>query len=235
MKTPTFILAICLVAAAFIGGMLYGRIKSEPEPQHLSLEQILSIKELHLVRHVYQDLFFLHKKNDKTKTIRAIVHVPVELTAYLNLKEIKVVYDHDSIKQVVLPHARLNEPHYKVNQLVVRETRSFQVYAGKDLYPLVGRYVGELLAERMDTVRNLAIANRILIQAEAEGKEYVEGLLKVAGKPWVKVTFGDDATDKEVMKFNAEQHKVLPLPLRTLTLAQLEEISFGFIPTMAHP
>lgn len=233
MKTLTYILAFCLVAAAFIGGMLYGRITSEREPQHLSLEQILSIKELHLVRHVYQDLFFMHKKNDKTKAIRAIVHVPVELTAYLNLKEIKVVYDHDSIKQVVLPHARLNDPHYKVDQLVVRETRSFQIYAGKDLYPLIGRYVGELLAERMDTVRDLAIANRILIQAEAEAKDYIEGLLKAARHANVKVTFGDEASDNEVIRFNADQRKMFSVPFRRHTQAQLEEVSFGFIPTLA--
>ncbi len=235
MKTLTYILAICLVAAAFIGVMHYGRVKSEPEPQHLSLEQILSIKELHLVRHVYQDLFFLHKKNDKTKAIRAIVHVPVELTAYLNLKEIKVVYDHDSIQQVVLPHARLNEPHFKIDQLVVRETRSFQVYAGKDLYPLVARYVGELLTERMDTVRNLAIANRILIQAEAEAKEYIEGLLKAAGRSDIQVTFGDEATDKEVIKFNVEQQEKYPVPAFKNTRAQLEEVSFEFVPTLAYP
>jgi hypothetical protein len=223
------------VAAAFIGGMLYGHSTSEPEPQHLSLEQILSIKELHLVKHVYHDLFFIHKKNDKSKAIRAIVHVPVEITAYLNLKEIKVVYGHDSIKQVVLPHAYLNTPNYKVDQLVIRETRSFQIHAGKDLYPLVGRYMGDILAERIDTVRNLAIANRILIQAEAEAKEYIEGLLKAAGRSDIQVTFGDEATDKEVIKFNVEQQEKYRTPSFRYTRAQLEEVSFGFVPTLAYP
>lgn len=235
MKSLTYILAISIVAASFIGGMLYGRIKSEREPQHLSLEQILSIKELHLVKHVYHDLFFLHKKNDKSKAIRAIVQVPVEITAYLNLKEIKVVYGHDSIKQVVLPHAYLNSPSYQMDQLVIRETRSFQIHAGKDMYPLVGRYLGDMLAARIDTVRHLAMANRILIQAESEAKEYIEGLLKAAGRADIQVTFGDEATDKEVIKFKVEHQEKYRVPLFRYTSGQLEEISFGFIPTLAYP
>ncbi|MEK6780694.1 MAG: DUF4230 domain-containing protein [Bacteroidota bacterium] len=230
MKPLTYILAVCLVVAAFIGGLLYTRFKPATMPQPLSLEQILSIKELHLVKHVYQDLFFLHKKNDKSKAIRAIVYVPVEITAYLDLKKIKVVYDHDSVKQVVLPHAYLNAPHYRVEQLVIRKTRSFQIHAGKDLYPLVGRYLGDILAERMDTVRNMAVANRILVQAEAEGKEYITGLLIAAGRADVKVTFDNEATDTEVIRFNAEQRKMLRVPSRTHTHAQIEKIAFGFIP-----
>jgi hypothetical protein len=191
MKPLTFILAISILAAAFIGGMLNGHVTSETKPQHLSLEQILSIKELHLVKHVYQDLFFLHKKNDQKKPIRAIVQVPVEITAYLNLKEIKVMYENDSIKEVVLPHAQLNTPLYKMNELQIRETRTFQVHAGKDHYPLVSRYLGEVIAERMEVMCTMAIANRILRQAEEEGKAYVESLLKAAGREDITIRVGE--------------------------------------------
>ncbi|MEQ8361552.1 MAG: hypothetical protein RH948_01720, partial [Cyclobacteriaceae bacterium] len=31
------------------------------------LEEVLVVKELHLVRQVYNDIFFLHRKNDQTK------------------------------------------------------------------------------------------------------------------------------------------------------------------------
>ncbi len=220
-----------LVAGIVLGGYLYHLInRPVPTVQQLSIEQILSIKELHLVKHVYQDLFFLHKKNDKTKAIRAIVHVPVEITAYLNLKESKVVYEHDSIKQVVLPHAYLHAPHYKLDQLVVRETRSFQICAGKDLYPLVGNYMGAIIAERMDTVRSMAVANRILVQAEAEGKAYIESLLKSIGRADIKVTFGNEEKDSDVIKFSeaGSEHQAIASP-RT-THIQLEAIPFGFIP-----
>ncbi len=213
-----------------LGGYLYHLVsKPAPTVQQLSLEQILSIKELHLVKHTYHDLFFLHKKNDETKAIRAIVHVPVEITAYLNLKEINVVYEHDSIKQVVLPHAYLHAPQYKLDQLVVRETRSFQIYAGKDLYPLVGNCMGALIAERMDTVRSMAVANRILVQAEAEGKTYIENLLKSVGRADIKVTFGNEATDTQVITYLAES-AISSDSKRADSRTRIDEISFGFMP-----
>jgi hypothetical protein len=97
------------------------------------LEQVLSIRELHLVKHTYNDLFFLHRKNDKAKAIRAIVRVPVVVTAHLNLKEIQLVKSGDSIKQIILPRAIVNEPQYHVEKMVLRETRTFPLYAGSDI------------------------------------------------------------------------------------------------------
>lgn len=106
MKTKV-IFAILLFAVGALAGILLFRQTTQPPetPQRLSLEQILTIKELHLVRHTYQDLFFLHKGNDKNKPMRAIVRVPVTVTAFIDLKEIKIVHEHDSVKQVVLPCA----------------------------------------------------------------------------------------------------------------------------------
>ncbi len=229
MKPLIPILALTIVIAAFIGGFYYGRNKQVALSQPLRLEQILSIKELHLVKHVYQDLFFLHKKNNPSKSIRAIVQIPVEITAYLNLKDIEVVYHHDSIKQVILPRAHLNAPQYKMDHMVIRQTHQFQLHFGKDLYPEVAVYLSEILKERMDTVRNLAAANRILLQAEAEGKTYIEDLLKAAGRSDVKVTFGADTIDHQVIRFKADPPKKIVHTSRTQTQTSLEALSFGFI------
>ncbi len=147
------------------------------------------LKELHLVKHTYTDLFFLHKKNNSDKPTRAIVQVPVTITAYLNLKEIQLIKENDSIKTIVLPHARLNEPNYHVDQMIVRETRSLQVHVGKDMYPLVGNYLKTRIAERVDTLRKAAITYRILTQAETEGKEYIKSLLNAVNRKDIKVVF----------------------------------------------
>ncbi len=230
MKPLIPILTVTVLTAIIIIIVWYSRPKPVTFSQPLRLEQILSIKELHLVKHVYQDLIFLHKKNNQTKAIRAIVQVPVEITAYLNLKEIQVIYRHDSIKQVVLPHARMNEPRYKIDQMVVRQTHALQVHFGKDLYPDVAAYLSILLKERMDTVRNLAVSNRILVQAEVEGKTYIESLLKAAGREDVIVTFGEDETNRQIIKYNANEQKWGKDISLEYKQARLEELSFGFIP-----
>ena len=224
MKPIIPILVIALIFAAYLSGRFHGRVKTPASPQQLTLEQILSIRELHLVKHTYHDLFFLHKHNDQSKAIRAMVQVPVTLTAYLNLKEVKIVWSGDSIIEMVLPAAQLNDPVYHIDRMTIRETHTFQLHAGKDLYPLVARYVSDLIQQRMDTSRNLAIANRILIQAEAEGKEYIEALLKTLGHTHIVVTFGDAAKDQEVEVY-VQHHlkeKKKSAPPRTFTAAPLE-------------
>jgi hypothetical protein len=231
MKTPTPILILGLIVASFIGGLFFGRIRSTTTPQQLTLEQILSIRELHLVKHSYNDLFFLHRNNNPEKPIRAMVQVPVTITAYLNLKDIELVYQGDSIQKVILPRAILNEPVYHLDKSTIRETRGFQLHAGKDLYPTVGTYMGQLIRVRMDSARNLAVANRILIQAEAEGKEYIESLLHTFGHKAVMVTFDNEAKDKEVNEYIKALHKDEWTPLiRPSYTTHVEVIPFGFIP-----
>lgn len=218
-----YILPILLAALLFAGGYYAGRSKPVTTlPPKLTLEEILSIRELHLVRHTYNDLFFLHKQNDPSKAIRAIVYVPVEVSAYLNLKKIEVIKQGDSVKQILLPKAQLNEVHYRMDKMVLRETRSFQLHAGKDLYPAVAKYLQSALAARMDSVKNMAVAQRILAQAEEEGKAYVEHLLQSIGRGDVRVSIQGEVP----MGFPV----VLPIPTlvelsTSLNFRQYDEVS----------
>jgi hypothetical protein len=234
MKTIAYVLALGLIVAAAIGGFFYGRITRPPSPQQLTLEQILSIRELHLVKHTYTDLFFLHKKNNPNKPIRAMVQVPVTITAYLNLKDIQVVGTGDSIRKIVLPSARLHEPVYHVNRMLVRETRSWQLHAGKDLYPEVSNYLGQTIATRIDTARSLSVSNRILIQAEVEALEYITTLLQNFNRKYVEVTFGDAQKDAVVLAHWKEIQKPVRTPLVKST--QIDALAFGFLPlTLRQP
>jgi Protein of unknown function (DUF4230) len=190
VMTKNIFIFLSVALLAFAGGYFFRKAnRLSPTIQQLSLEQILSIKELHLAKHTYQDIFFLHKKNQSHRPIRAIVQVPVTVTAYLNLKEIELVRENDSIRVIVLPHAHLNEPNYQVDKMIIRETRSWQFHLGKDLYPLVGNYIKERIAQRLDTLRQTALAHHILVQAETEGKEYIEGLLKATNQSHIRVVF----------------------------------------------
>jgi len=233
MKTSKYIPVFLFVCGAAIGILVYREFRKAPinDPHQLTLEQILSIRELHLVKHTYTDLFFLHRKNNPAKPIRAMVQVPVTITAYLNLKDIEVIRAGDSIRQIILPRARLNEPVYHINSMIIRETRSFQFHAGRDLYPLVGSYLGGLVATRMDTAKYLAETNRILIQAEAECKEYLEGLLHTLGRQDILVTFGDEKKDKKVEEYRKVLNKNKFVPLhRPNYMTRFDAIPFGFLP-----
>ncbi len=232
MKTiiPTLIF-LGLIVAAFLGGLFYHRVSLTSAPQQLTLEQILSIRELHLVKHQYHDIFMLHRKNDTTRPIRAIVQVPVTVTAFLNLKEVKLEYQHDSLKKVILPHAILNEPVCEINRMIIRETRGFQLHVGKDLYPEVSSYLSKTIQSRLDSTRHRAISHQILIQAEAEGKEYIESILQALGHTSVLVTFNDESKDHEVMEYIRTVHKNEWVPSsRTTISARMYPFPLGILP-----
>jgi hypothetical protein len=221
MKSILSLLVLGVIVGAFIVGFFYGKLKPVPvSPQQLTLEKILSIRQLHLVQHTYNDLFFLHKQNDKTKAIRAIVQVPVEITAYLDLKEMQFIHSGDTLQQLILPRARLREANYQVQNMVVREVRSFQLHAGKDLYPQIGQYLQAAVQARKDSIEGAALTNRILVQAEKEGREYIISALKELGVLNVQVRFAEDAVTNQFIPQSAESKKML---------ASLEAISFGFI------
>lgn len=199
MNTKTIIVLLAVLNAGLIGAFLYRKIQpAPPQPAQLKLEEILSIKELHLVKHTYNHQFLIHRKNNPEKAVRAIAQVPVTITAYINLKEIKLVKQRDSVKSVILPRAKLDPPNYEVDKMLVANTRAFQLHIGKDLYPEVGRYVQQILYKSSDSIRNTAIEHRILEQAEAEGKEYIEYVLRTVGRQDIKVTFGDEKKDQKI-------------------------------------
>jgi hypothetical protein len=233
MKNVILILAIGLIVAAAIGGFFYGRISHAPSPQKLTLEQILSIKELHLVKHTYSDLFFLHRKNNPNKAIRAMIQVPVTVTAYIDLKEIQLVGTGDSIRKIILPTAQLHDPVYHLNKMVVRETRGWQLHAGKDLYAQVSNYLGQTIATRVDTARTLAVNNRILIQAEAEALEYITKMLHSLNRTDIEVTFGNTKKDEGVLTYLKEtQHPMLISP--SAKPVKTDAFVFGFLPLTLH-
>jgi hypothetical protein len=231
MKTLAPTIAMLFVIAAFFGGLFFQRKPAPAAPQKLTLEEILSIRELHLVKHTYQDLFFVHRKNDRKKAIRAVVQIPVTITAHLNLKDIDLVYTGDSLRKIILPAATLGEASYEVYRMNILETRGFQVHAGKDLYPAVIGYFGDIIDNRVDSTRMLAMANRILVQAEAEGKMYVEDMLKTLGRADIQVTFDNDAKDQAVLEYvNAHKKDAPRYPSQRVSEKELETMMMGFLP-----
>jgi hypothetical protein len=212
MNSKTIIVILALILGGITGAYLHKKFSyPAPQPSQLKLEEILSIKELHLVRYMYKDLFFLHRKNDPDKAIRAIVEVPVSITAYINLKEIEVVKHNDSIKAVILPKAYVNAPAYEVNKMVIKKTRTFQLHAGSDLYPEVTQYLQQATSQRMDTVRAMAIENKILQQAEKEAKDYIKSMLRAVGRNDINVLFSESKSSKPIKVSKPEPNSGLTM------------------------
>jgi hypothetical protein len=192
MKTRTTIgIAIILgaIAGITIKSFFTSVKKLTQSPSQLKLEEIIIIRELHLVRHHYNDIFYLHRKGNPEKPVRAIVEVPVAITAYIDLKQVRIIKHNDSIREVILPRAVLDSPSYKIDKMVVTRMRSVHLHAGHDLYPKVSQYLQQTMATRIDKITAIAKANHILEQTEIEAKEYVESLLKAVGHTDIRISF----------------------------------------------
>jgi hypothetical protein len=188
MKTSIITGIIALTAGAIAGSHFSKKVTPLSKPTgQIKLEQILSIKELHLVRQTYSDIFFLHRKNNTDKPVRAIVTVPVTISAYIDLKQVQIVQSNDSITAVILPRAKLNQPVYDLEHMLIRKTKSFNVSAGKDLYPEVSEYLRDAIIQRMDSITQVAIETKICERAESEAKAYIQDLLKAVDQVHVKV------------------------------------------------
>ena len=145
-----YFLAAVILAAAIV---YHASVPDPPVPSgQVTLEQILSVKELHLVRHEYNDLFFLHRRNDPTRPVRAIAQVPVTVTAYINLKEMKLQSYGDTVHTILLPRAQLRAPEYRMDQLVLRDTRTLAVHVGHGIYPMVAEGLRKHIASRSDKI-----------------------------------------------------------------------------------
>ena len=189
-KSTSAIIIAVLAGAVVIANLYFTfRTKFSEPVAGMKLEEVISVKELHLVKHHYNDQFYLHRKNNAEKAVRAIADIPVTVTAYIDLKAVKVVRSNDSIKQIILPRAKMIEPQYHISELQVKKTRSFIFYAGKDLYPEVANYLKDNLALRAAVIRERAVSNNIILQAETEAKLYVESLLRATGHPNVAVVY----------------------------------------------
>jgi hypothetical protein len=207
MKT-TYTIGIALTVGTLAGiwiTIIYNRVEKQYSPAQLKLEEILSIKELHLVRHRYTDLFYLHRKGDPDKPVRAIAQVPVTITAYIDLKQIRLIKRGDSITRVILPKAMLETPNYEIEKMRITKTRSFQFHAGKDQYPDVSKYLQGTMATRLDTIRSIAVENHILEQAENEAKAYVESLLRAIGRTDITVSAETNSPIK-TENYNTREH-----------------------------
>ena len=179
------IFLLYVTTAVILIAILY-RYTDHPDPpvsdSRITLEQILSVKELHLVRHEYNDLFFLHRRNDPHKPVQAVAQIPVTVTAYLDLKDMQFIRRGDTVEAIVLPKARMHMPVYHLDKMVLRDTRTFRVHIGRNLYPQVADGLKQEVTFRSDSLKSIAIGNHILLQTETEGKAWLEWFLASVGR-----------------------------------------------------
>ncbi|MEM6736680.1 MAG: DUF4230 domain-containing protein [Bacteroidota bacterium] len=188
------VLVLSLLSGSIAGIWIYKKFFERQKSDRATLEKVLKIKELHLVQHVYEDLFFLHRKNNPNKAVRAIAQVPVKLNAFIDLDKALIIRQGDSIHQIKLPMAQLDEPNYMIDKMIVKSVKNFQFHIGTDLYGGVLNYVQQIVEERKESIKQKAIRRDILTQTENEAIAYFKSILFSFNKDYIEVVVDKPVT-----------------------------------------
>ena len=162
------VLVLSLLSGSIAGIWIYKKFFERQKSDRATLEKVLKIKELHLVQHVYEDLFFLHRKNNPNKAVRAIAQVPVKLNAFIDLDKALIIRQGDSIHQIKLPMAQLDEPNYMIDKMIVKSVK--------------------------ESIKQKAIRRDILTQTENEAIAYFKSILFSFNKDYIEVVVDKPVT-----------------------------------------
>ena len=137
MKKTILITIITLLTGLLIGWVLFHNRVSNPSSSgsgRIGIEEVLRIRELHLVEHRYEDIFFLHRRNDPDKSIRAVARVPVTIRAFIDLKKAGVTYSELSAKKYIEEIAAsigIDSYHVTIDKELIRQES--KTYDDRDL------------------------------------------------------------------------------------------------------
>jgi len=178
MKKTIVIVLLSLVIGV-IGGVFVHKQFEKPAPSDIAkFKEIIKIKELHLLKHTYQDLTFIHKKNDTSKSLKAVALVPVDISAFIDLTQMHIEYCNDTISKIILPQPQMTDPNYQIDKMEVKKIKTFQVHIGKDLYSEVLNYLKDIVARRKNAIIQLSVENGIIKETKEGAQEYITSLLK---------------------------------------------------------
>lgn len=149
---------------------------------------------LHLIKHLYQDYCLIHRKNDTRKAVKAIAIIPVEISAYIDLKTMEIQMEGDSVKTIVLPPPKIDDPNYRVDSMKVIEVRSSFMHLGGDLYTKVTEQIRDIVQRRKADLLQTSVKNNIIGQTKIEARNYIQDLLQSLQWGYVDVVFADSGS-----------------------------------------
>jgi len=178
----------------FIGGMIAKKFydKKTRRGDMEMINQIKTVKELHTISCLFDDLVFIHRKDDPSKSLWAILKIPVEVSAYTDLEKVDYIIKNDTLTEIVLPNAVLSDPNYQLDKSTAIKVRSFQFHIGSNNYVNTINIIKERIKEGKISINQRAVEHGILKQADQEAEKYFQTLMSLFGKKNVQISFANN-------------------------------------------
>jgi hypothetical protein len=191
MQKNLIIVLLALILGSLLGAFLHKKFTKKGPESVAIFEEIIEQRKLHLIKHIYQDICYIHRKNDTRKAIKAIAIIPVSISAFVDLEKMEIQMAGDSVKSILLPPPEIDDPNYQVDSMKVIQVKSALIHIGKDLYTKVTEQIRDIVQERKREVLETSSQYDILGQTRTEAIEYFTSLLKNLNMGHVEVSFSD--------------------------------------------
>lgn len=180
LVAAVLVLGVVLISGYFIVRWIN---KEKPiDPVYGKVEAIKRVRHLRLVKHRYETIIPITKPNG---SLQFLLMAPAEVHGYLDLGQMKMSVEPDSLIKCYLPEAELSEVAIDLDQ-----SEEITGPKRKGLFgflPEGGNFnkaftqITSALQESKTQVADRAVKNQILRETEQKGEDYIRNLLNGLG------------------------------------------------------
>lgn len=162
------------------------------------VKEVILKQDFHGAKVVLNDVYFVHRRNKPNRPIIAYYEIPVEISAFVDLKEMVVSSDDDQNITILLPDPKLDVPNFKWDQAEFESLRvlDLDVTLFENRMEAAMKEIKEIEAERKEKITQSALNSGILELTKLQLSEVFEAIFLPLDQE-VSIRFaGDESPDE---------------------------------------
>lgn len=191
-----------LIVALIVGPLaIWGTSKFHHPRKYLEESQVKEVilqQDFHGAKVVLNDVYFVHRRNKPNRPIIAYYEIPVEISAFVDLKEMVIESDENQNITILLPDPKLDVPNFKWDQAEFESLRvlDLDVTLFENRMEAAINEIKEIEAERKDKITQAALNSGILELTKLQLADVLEAIFLPFDQE-VSIRFaGDELSDE---------------------------------------
>ncbi len=199
MKANLFSAIIAILVAVPV--TIWGYSKLHHPRKYLEEAQVKEVilqQDFHGAKVVLNDVYFVHRRNKPDRPIIAYYEIPVEISAFVDLKDMVVSSDENQNITILLPDPKLDVPNFKWEQAEFESLRilDLDITLWENRMEAAMSEIKAIEAERKDKITQAAIKSGIIELTKVQLSEVFEAIFLPLDQE-VSIQFaGDEMPDE---------------------------------------
>ena len=175
---------ITVLAALFvlgIGGLagvyVYKKWFAEP-PVSFSAESIKDISEFHTLKYNSTFNYYYYKNDNPTRTIQAIVEIPVNTSFYFDLDSSELLWEEGKLKSITIPDPVLRPLDFEIQNARNIPTNIFGIRIGRNIEAKIFNALPEICNRNIENVKKRILVLGLHERAKENFSVFLKGWVK---------------------------------------------------------